>query len=85
MDNSIKRYFSSGDVLYIGEREIELEYSYGDIVYVITDVNQLPCIVVGFNIVHANLYYLVNAHNEDYKYSNIEITRERNLVLTTTN
>lgn len=65
---------------------IENKFDFGDIVYLKTDKDQLPRVVVSFSVFKAGelLYKIVSGTTESSHYD-FEISKEENILLTTTN
>ena len=55
---------------------MEIEYSMADIVYLITDNEQLPRIVVGINVRPGAVTYILNQATEVSEHYGFEITAE---------
>lgn len=65
---------------------VESEYNFGEIVYLKTDMEQRPRIVIAMLIDGSSepIYKLAQSTSSDYHYGR-EISREKDIILTTTN
>ena len=65
---------------------IEVSFRFGDIVYLKTDQDQKPRMVISYLVDKSNevLYKLQQGTYSDYHYE-MEITSEKDIILTTTN
>lgn len=60
-------------------------YKIGDIVYVITDQEQIARVVTGIEIRPGSVAYLVSYISSEHRYYEFEISVEKNIMITTTN
>lgn len=65
--------------------EIEVEFEVGTIVYLVTDIEQLPRIVVEQIVGDNYLAYVVMQGTIRSSHSDFELSRKRDVILTTTN
>ena len=61
---------------------IDNKYDFGDIVYLLTDKEQLPRIIRGIEIFKAGeLLYAVNCGTQESRHYEFELSLEKNIVL----
>lgn len=65
--------------------KIETEYSFGDIVYLKTDKDQYQRIVTGILITPIGIRYRVTCAEYEYYCFAIEISKEKDILMTSTN
>jgi len=62
---------------------IEFEYNFGDIVYLKTDPEQLPHIVIGLKAEPSGLLYQIELVGRAFFVHGIQITKERDILKAT--
>lgn len=68
------------------EIKLIVEFEWEEIVYLKTDIEQKPRMITGYKIrPHSLMYVLTSGVNEDTQHFECEISRERNILLTSTN
>lgn len=65
-------------------KTIEIEHEEGEIVYLVTDKDQLPRVVVGYDLRRNRLRYYLNQAEEQTCHNGFEISKDRNVELATT-
>lgn len=63
---------------------IDNQFEFGDIVYLKTDKDQLPRMVVRMSVKPGEILYCLAQGNSEYWAMDFEITKEVNVLLTTT-
>jgi hypothetical protein len=64
---------------------LEVSHYYGDVVYIKTDTEQNPGIIVGFSIYAGHLYYVVSRNGEEAMFNDFELSKSKDILLTSTN
>jgi hypothetical protein len=64
---------------------LELIHYYGDVVYVKTDTDQNPGIIVGISLYAGHLYYIVSRNGEEELFNDFELSKSKDILLTSTN
>lgn len=60
---------------------IKSEYEYGDIVYLRTDVEQLPRIVIGINARQAGVRVVITCGTQDSEHYPFELSKTRDILM----
>lgn len=54
-----------------------VEYVRGDVVYIKTDSEQLPCLVLGYELKGEEVLYIIGRELAEWTLSNIELNKEK--------